>query len=405
MAGHGASGGSRGRAQTLEIEARHLRDLSQAAAGLAHETRNPLGLIRGWTQRLAETGEDSADSRKQAQAVIEECDRVTARINQFLAFARPSEPKPERFDRPRWSANWRCLLEPDLDAKQSDLASVARRQHGLRRPGDVPPGPCSICCKMPSRPAGERRPWKRRSLADATDDCGLKWRIEDRACRARSWTTLFTPYFTTRAGGTGLGLAIVRRIAAAHGWDVRLHASPRGRRHFLAGWNAWLTNSHDPDRGRRSRQQRRAGRVRRVAGLPCGRGRPRRKRLWRSIRSHAPRHGAARRAVARHERHRRPGAKSARLADDCPCCLITAYADLRQAVAAVKSGADDYLAKPVDLDELEAAITDAVGPVGEATPATRTASGAAAVVHLRKPADAPRRRDSGRRRSLERARA
>ena len=44
-----------------------------------------------------------------------------------------------------------------------------------------------------------------------------------------------------------------------------------------------------------------------------------------------------------------------------PVLLITAYADLRQAVAAVKSGADDYLAKPVDLDELRAAVLDALG--------------------------------------------
>ncbi len=43
-----------------------------------------------------------------------------------------------------------------------------------------------------------------------------------------------------------------------------------------------------------------------------------------------------------------------------PVLLITAYADLRQAVTAVKSGADDYLAKPVDLDELRAAIADAL---------------------------------------------
>jgi DNA-binding NtrC family response regulator len=43
-----------------------------------------------------------------------------------------------------------------------------------------------------------------------------------------------------------------------------------------------------------------------------------------------------------------------------PVLLITAYADLRQAVAAVKSGADDYLAKPVDLAELRAAICDAL---------------------------------------------
>jgi DNA-binding NtrC family response regulator len=50
-----------------------------------------------------------------------------------------------------------------------------------------------------------------------------------------------------------------------------------------------------------------------------------------------------------------------KIAGDLPVLLITAYADLRQAVAAMKSGADDYLAKPVDLDELEAAITDAIG--------------------------------------------
>jgi len=64
-----------------------------------------------------------------------------------------------------------------------------------------------------------------------------------------------------------------------------------------------------------------------------------------------------------------------KIAGDLPVLLITAHADLRQAVAAVKGGADDYLAKPVDLDELEAAICDAVGPVdgkqppsGKATP-------------------------------------
>jgi len=49
------------------------------------------------------------------------------------------------------------------------------------------------------------------------------------------------------------------------------------------------------------------------------------------------------------------------IAGNLPVLLITAYADLRQAVAAVKSGADDYLSKPLDLDELEAVITDTIG--------------------------------------------
>ncbi len=44
-----------------------------------------------------------------------------------------------------------------------------------------------------------------------------------------------------------------------------------------------------------------------------------------------------------------------------PVVLITAHGDLRQAVDAMKSGADDYLLKPLDLDELEAAIVDRLG--------------------------------------------
>ena len=44
-----------------------------------------------------------------------------------------------------------------------------------------------------------------------------------------------------------------------------------------------------------------------------------------------------------------------------PVLLITAHADLRQAVAAMKTGADDYLAKPVDLRELQTVIEDVLG--------------------------------------------
>ncbi len=85
-----------GRTRVYEAETRHLRDLSQAAAGLAHETRNPLGLIRGWTQRLADTTMTDAQRQEHSRTIMEECDRVTARINQFLAFARPRNPDIDR---------------------------------------------------------------------------------------------------------------------------------------------------------------------------------------------------------------------------------------------------------------------------------------------------------------------
>lgn len=50
---------------------------------------------------------------------------------------------------------------------------------------------------------------------------------------------------------------------------------------------------------------------------------------------------------------------------DLPVLLITAYADVRDAVAALKSGACDYLTKPVDLGELKTAILDHLGETHE----------------------------------------
>ena len=44
-----------------------------------------------------------------------------------------------------------------------------------------------------------------------------------------------------------------------------------------------------------------------------------------------------------------------------PVILLTAFIDVRDAVAAIKQGALDYLEKPVDLDELIAAVDDALG--------------------------------------------
>src|SRR4029077_15994953 len=44
-----------------------------------------------------------------------------------------------------------------------------------------------------------------------------------------------------------------------------------------------------------------------------------------------------------------------------PVLLVTAYTDIREAVGAMRDGAVNYLAKPIDLDELLASVRQATG--------------------------------------------
>ncbi len=218
-----------GRARLLEIETRHLRELSQAAAGLAHETRNPLGLIRGWTQRLAQSLPESPQQRQHAQTVIEECDRVTARINQFLAFARPCEPKKGNVNPSEVVSELAALLEPDLNAKHLTFHSLPSTFHQtiqadrellrqalfnlFQNAIQFSPDGSSVETAAKSNPNGVLR------IEVADHGQGVPPQAID---------LLFTPYHTTRSDGTGLGLAIVRRIATAHGWEVGYAPRPGG---------------------------------------------------------------------------------------------------------------------------------------------------------------------------------
>src|SRR5687767_1249665 len=51
---------------------------------------------------------------------------------------------------------------------------------------------------------------------------------------------------------------------------------------------------------------------------------------------------------------------------DLPVLLVTAFADIRSAVTAMRDGAVNYLAKPIDLDELMASVRLALQPLGPA---------------------------------------
>src|SRR6185295_1843423 len=69
----------------------HLKEMNLAAAGLAHETRNPLNIIRGLAQMISKQPDASPEIRKKVGDMINETDRVTAQLNEFINYSRPRE--------------------------------------------------------------------------------------------------------------------------------------------------------------------------------------------------------------------------------------------------------------------------------------------------------------------------
>lgn len=199
---------------------RGLEFLGRIGAGLAHETRNPLGLVRGFAQQLAERDLPAERTKELGATIVDEVDRTVARLDEFLLLSRPARLRKERFSLRELLAELGRLLEPDLsltgarlELGSCELELDADREQCrrlfmnllLNAAQHVAPGG-QIRVEHGRGPAGSY-------VRIADDGPGVPLQLRG---------TLFEPYVSGRAGGTGLGLAIARRIATEHGWKLAL---------------------------------------------------------------------------------------------------------------------------------------------------------------------------------------
>ena len=79
------------------IKAEKLQMVSHLAASISHEVRNPLTVSRGFIQMLG--GEASVEERKKYRDIaIQELDRATEVINDYLTFAKPALMQSEEIN-------------------------------------------------------------------------------------------------------------------------------------------------------------------------------------------------------------------------------------------------------------------------------------------------------------------
>lgn len=206
-------------AQEQEATA-HFRELHLLAAGLAHEIKNPLNVVRGTTQSIAELKDKPEEIKKKTAIVAEEVDRINSRINSFMAYSNLKPPKLKKLAYKNVIDEIISLLKVDSEEKQVKITSTVSdkmiladeetlRQvifnllhnaiKAVKNRGEI---------QIKSGEMAKHRIW----LEISDNGPGIPENAVD---------DIFTPYFTLDSSGTGLGLAIVKQLVFNHGWKIK----------------------------------------------------------------------------------------------------------------------------------------------------------------------------------------
>jgi signal transduction histidine kinase len=205
-----------------------LREMNLAAAGLAHETRNPLNIIRGLAQMIAKQQDSSPEIRQKSREIMDETDRVTAQLSEFIDFSRPREVRRSAVALNSVVGEVVRALGSDLEEKTirlevaPDLPRIEADEQLLRQ---------ALFNLLINAIQAVERDGEIRVVASKNGGNEARLQIRDNGpgVPPDQRAEVFKPYFTTHPEGTGLGLAVVQQIVLAHGWEIAcLPNEPRG---------------------------------------------------------------------------------------------------------------------------------------------------------------------------------
>lgn len=204
------------------IRAEHLSDLQLAGAGLAHETKNPLGLIRGMAQQISTTADCPQHLRDLSFDIMEQADIATARLGEFISFSRRRLPELETVNLQEVAGRICELMQYDARRLQVELRNDVPALPVQADPGML----AQILTNLISNALHACTDGAVIRIAAACRRHSAELRVCDTGAGipADLLPEVFKPYVTGRTDGHGLGLAIVRRMVEDHGWRIKLES-------------------------------------------------------------------------------------------------------------------------------------------------------------------------------------
>ena len=217
----------RKRLESQLIQSEKMAAIGQLAAGIAHEIRNPLGIITNALYDLSEIVDgQNAEVKEDLRIAKEEMGRVQEIINNLLEFSRESRAELEAVDindllRRTLQLMSKALQNSDVRVvtEFGALSTCLANQNALRQiflnlitnAVQAMPDGGELRLRTAALPGG------RIQLEFADTGMGIP---------PENLKDIFNPFFTTKAPGqgTGLGLSVVHSVVKRYQGDIRVES-------------------------------------------------------------------------------------------------------------------------------------------------------------------------------------
>jgi signal transduction histidine kinase len=203
-------------------------------AGVSHEIRNPLGIIRSSGELLKKKMSALDPSTSIPDIIVEEAVRLDNIITDFLDFAKPRQPNLTS-----------CRIEDILDKNLSFLAPqleekgcVVEKETASFLPEVMADSNMLyqvflniLINGMQSMPGGGKIFV---GITCINDTVNIVFEDEGTGIPEELLKKIWDPFFSTKDKGTGLGLGIVKNIIEAHNGAIQIsNRQTRGARVFV----------------------------------------------------------------------------------------------------------------------------------------------------------------------------
>jgi len=210
--------------QAQLAQAERLAALGQMCAGVSHEIRNPLGIIRSTAELLGSMSSSSGTQTELSNVIVEESSRLNNIVTEFLDFARPQELNPEpcsleeiirrnlHFLRPAFSKE-QIAVQANLDGSTFQLNADP---HMLYR----------AFLNVFMNAIQSMKGGGTMTVTVAEKKGYYVVEVEDTGCgiSRENLGKIYNPFFSTKDKGSGLGLSIVRNIVEGHHGYIQIES-------------------------------------------------------------------------------------------------------------------------------------------------------------------------------------